>query len=87
MDYEVCWHMAAWLDVLDLRPSREIPQADLAAAIERRAMGLGAWEERDADQVGDMPWAWVFPQGHLFDVLLPEGKEWGFRDLRLFCLA
>ena len=86
MDRDVCWHAGAWIDVLTLRPSREMPQADVVAAIERWAEVLSAWEERDADQVGDLPWTWVLPQAKLFSVQLPDGADWGFRDLRLFCL-
>jgi hypothetical protein len=86
MDRDVCWHTGAWIDVLNLHPPQETPQADLVAAIERWAEVLSAWEERDADQIGDLPWAWILPQTKLFSVQLADGVGWGFRDLRLFCL-
>jgi lambda repressor-like predicted transcriptional regulator len=86
MDYDVCWHTGAWLDVLNLPPARDVPRERVVAAIERWASTLAAWGERDPDLIGDLPWAWVLPEAKLFDVLLPDGTAWGFRDLRLYCL-
>jgi hypothetical protein len=86
MDRDVCWHAGAWIDVLNLRPSREVAQAAVLAEIERWAMVLSAWNERDTDQIGDLPWGWLLPEARMFSVQLPDGVAWGFHDLRLFCL-
>lgn len=85
MDHDLCWHMGAWIDVLNLHPLRDVPQGRVAAEIERWVGVLVAWGERGPDQIGDLSWSWVLPEARLFTVLL-DGTAWGFGDLRLFCL-
>jgi len=58
----------------------------VVAEIQRWADVLVTWREREPDQIGDLSWAWVLPEAKLFEVLLPDGTNWGFPDLRLFCL-
>jgi hypothetical protein len=87
MEHEVHWHMSAFAELLRLRLPSEASLAEVVAEIERWAKGLAGWADRDADRVGDLEYFWVFPQAKFFSVLLPDGRKWGFADLRLFCLA
>ena len=81
------WHLPAYNEMLNLHLPREVSLTDVAAEIERWADTVSnGWSERSTDQVADLEYSWVFPQAKVFSVQLSDGKKWGFRDLRLFCL-
>lgn len=85
---EAYWHLPAHDETLNLCLPRGVARQDVAAEIERWANAVAAgWSARCADQVADLDYTWVFPQSPFFSVALPDGEKWGFRDLRLFCLA
>jgi hypothetical protein len=87
MDPEAHWHLSAYDEMLNFHLPQEASLKDVVAEIERWASALDHWAQRDEDKVADLEYRWVFPQARFFCVLLSDGEKWGFRDLRLFCLA
>lgn len=88
MEPEAHWHLSAFDEVLQLKPPREVPLEEVIAAIERCADAVADdWLRRGSETVADLGYAWILEQSRFFSVRLPDGERWGFRDLRLFCLA
>jgi hypothetical protein len=86
MDCE--WHSGAWIDVLNLPipfAGAEQEQSDyrlqLEAYVERSAMVLEDWDQRDAQELGEFRWGWVDYNRHLTFLCL---EVEGFPDSRLF---
>lgn len=86
MDCE--WHSGAWIDVLRLpipadvgEPEHGTYRLQLEAYVERSAMVLEDWDQRDARRLGDFEWGWV-DYGNQLAYLTLEVD--GFGDLRLF---
>lgn len=88
MEAEAHWHLSAFDEVLRFHLPQEVSLQDVVAEIERRADAVAeGWSERTPEQVADLEYGWILPQARFFSVSLPVGANWGFRDLRLFCLA
>jgi hypothetical protein len=86
MDCE--WHSGAWIDVLNLPVLPEVAEADdreyrrqLEEYVDRCAMVLEDWDQRDAQWLGDFRWGWVDYERQLAYLCL---EVEGFPDLRLF---
>jgi hypothetical protein len=86
MDCE--WHSGAWIEVLSLPVPAHVAESDesayrrhLAEYIDRSAMVLEDWDQRDAEWLGEFRWGWVDYDRELAYLCL---EVEGFADLRLF---
>jgi hypothetical protein len=86
MDCE--WHSGAWIDVLNLPVPVEVAgiehddyRLQLQEYVDRCAMILEGWDQRNAERLGDLPWGWVDYERQLAYLRL---EVEGFTDLRLF---
>jgi hypothetical protein len=86
MDCE--WHSGAWIDVLNLPVPGDLPEFEQAGYrgqleeyVDRCAMVLEDWDERDAERLGDYRWGWLDYERQLAYLCL---EVEGFPDLRLF---
>ena len=85
MDYE--WHAGTWIDVLSLPIPADVPEPKhleyrlhLEAHVERCALVLEDWDQRDAQGLGEYRWGWVDAECQLAYMCL---EVEGFPDLPL----
>jgi hypothetical protein len=85
---ECVWQLTAWIDVLNLSAPASVSLADvpnyrlqLEAYIERCAMVLEDWGQRDAQTLGDFHWGWV---DYNYQLAYLSMELEGYVDLRLF---
>jgi hypothetical protein len=85
---ESVWHSGAWIDALALPvpahvagPDRDNYRLHLVEYIDRCAMVLEDWDQREAEFLGEFRWGWVDYE-HQLAFLCVEVE--GFPDLRLF---
>jgi hypothetical protein len=82
------WHLGAWIDVLSLPVPDLVAESEegafrvrLTQYLERCAMVLEDWDQRDAEWLGEFRWGWVDYERQL--AYLGVDVD-GFPDLRLF---